>query len=124
MPPKESGSPSTLLTTVKMMVAVAGIFGSFGFFAILQEDLFKKPYGMDAKGKGGEKFKSTFFMMVAERGINALVALVFLLIGGGSKCMVPIAEIGLSGGTQMMAMASSNEVRPASYHLAAPAPPV
>ena len=25
--------------------------------------------------------------------------------------MVPIAEIGLSGGTQMMAMASSNEVR-------------
>ena len=29
-----------------------------------QEDLFKKPYGMDAKGKGGEKFKSTFFMMV------------------------------------------------------------
>jgi len=39
----------------------------------VQEDLFKKEYGADAKGKGGQKFKSTFFMMVAERGINALV---------------------------------------------------
>jgi hypothetical protein len=69
MPPKDAGSgPSAFMTTVKMMIAVAGIFGSFGYFAILQEDLFKKPYGMDAKGKGGEKFKSTFFMMVAERG--------------------------------------------------------
>jgi hypothetical protein len=43
-------------------------------------------------------------------GINALVAVIFLVIGGGSKCRVPISEIGLSGGTQMMAMASSNEV--------------
>ena len=40
---------------------------------VFQEDLFKKEYGADAKGKGGQKFKSTFFMMVAERGINALV---------------------------------------------------
>ena len=94
------------MSSLKMAVAVAGIFGSFGYFALLQaspflflslarslalsfsnlhfqkhiaiaymrdsnppltvaqEDLFKKPYGMDAKGKGGEKFKSTFFMMV------------------------------------------------------------
>lgn len=105
-----------MMATIKMSIAVAGIFGSFGYFAILQEDLFKKQYGADAKGEGGQKFKSTFFMMVAERGINALVAMVFLVIGGGSKCMVPVAEIAVSGGTQMMAMASSNEaLRYVSY---------
>jgi len=105
-----------MMSTIKMAIAVAGIFASFGFFAILQEDLFKKEYGADAKGKGGQKFKSTFFMMVAERGINALVAVVFLVVGGGSKCMVPVREIALSGGTQMMAMASSNEaLRYVSY---------
>ena len=69
--PKEA-KPNPLIATVKIAIAVVGIFGSFGYFAILQEDLFKKPYGMDAKGKGGEKFKSTFFMMVAERGVNSL----------------------------------------------------
>ena len=106
--PKE-GKPNPLIATVKIAIAVVGIFGSFGYFAILQEDLFKKPYGMDAKGKGGEKFKSTFFMMVAERGVNSLVALVFLLVGGGSGCKIPIKEIALSGGTQMFAMAASNE---------------
>jgi len=111
-----SMASACFMSSFKMAVAVAGIFGSFGYFALLQEDLFKKPYGMDAKGKGGEKFKSTFFMMVAERGINALVALIFLIVGGGSKCKVPISEIGLSGGTQMMAMAASNEaLRYVSY---------
>ena len=58
---------------LKLVVAVGGIFFSFSYFALLQEDLFKKPYG-------GERFKSTFFMMVAERGVNAVVALVFLLV--------------------------------------------
>jgi hypothetical protein len=58
---------------LKLVVAIGGIFVSFSYFALLQEDLFKKPYG-------GERFKSTFFMMVAERGVNALVALVFLLV--------------------------------------------
>jgi hypothetical protein len=58
---------------MKLVIAVGGIFGSFSYFALLQEDLFKKQYD-------GQKFKSTFFMMVAERGVNALVALVFLLV--------------------------------------------
>jgi hypothetical protein len=58
---------------LKLVVAVGGIFFSFGYFALLQEDLFKKPYG-------GERFKSTFFMMVAERGVNALVAFTFLMV--------------------------------------------
>jgi hypothetical protein len=42
-------------------------------------------------------------------GINALVAVLFLLVSGTSKCKVPITEISISGGTQMFAMASSNE---------------
>jgi UDP-galactose transporter B1 len=58
---------------LKLVVAVGGIFFSFSYFALLQEDLFKKPYA-------GERFKSTFFMMVAERGVNALVALFFLMV--------------------------------------------
>lgn len=100
-----SGIPKEL----KLIVAVAGIFGSFSYFAVLQEDLFKKTYA-------GEKFKSTFFMMVAERGINALVALMFITIFGGSGLKIPIKEIFISGTTQMLAMAASNEaLRYVSY---------
>lgn len=33
---KAEGGNSTLIATAKMAVAVAGIFGSFGYFAILQ----------------------------------------------------------------------------------------
>jgi UDP-galactose transporter B1 len=94
---------------VKLLVAVGGIFASFSYFAVLQEDLFKKTYA-------GEKFKSTFFMMVAERGINAAVALVFIMIFGGSGLKIPINEIFVSGATQMFAMAASNEaLRYVSY---------
>jgi len=94
---------------LKLVVAVGGIFFSFGYFALLQEDLFKKPYG-------GERFKSTFFMMVAERGVNALVAFTFLMIFGGSGLKVPVGIISVSGATQMLAMASSNEaLRYVSY---------
>jgi hypothetical protein len=69
---------------LKLVVAVGGIFFSFGYFALLQEDLFKKPYG-------GERFKSTFFMMVAERGVNALVAFTFLMVCGYAT---PISSCG------------------------------
>ena len=58
---------------LKLVVAIGGIFFSFSYFALLQEDLFKKKYE-------GERFQSTFFMMVAERGVNALIALVFILV--------------------------------------------
>lgn len=37
-----SGIPKEL----KLIVAVAGIFGSFSYFAVLQEDLFKKTYAV------------------------------------------------------------------------------
>jgi len=39
---KMSGIPKEL----KLIVAVAGIFGSFSYFAVLQEDLFKKTYAV------------------------------------------------------------------------------
>ncbi len=113
---------------IKLALAIGGIFLSFSYFALLQEDLFKKSYA-------GERFKSTFFMMVAERGVNALVAFVFLQVRfplkiassicasiisksnddpcfqilGGSGLKLPIGAISISGGTQMLAMASSNE---------------
>jgi hypothetical protein len=63
----------TMTAAIKLIIAVCGIFGSFSYFALLQEDLFKKEYA-------GVKFKSTFFMMVAERGVNAAVALVFIMV--------------------------------------------
>jgi hypothetical protein len=59
--------------SMKLIIAVGGIFGAFSYFALLQEDLFKTEYA-------GKKFKSTFFMMVAERGVNAVVALVFIMV--------------------------------------------
>lgn len=37
-----SGVPKEL----KLFLAVAGIFGSFSYFAVLQEDLFKKTYAV------------------------------------------------------------------------------
>ncbi|EKX39359.1 hypothetical protein GUITHDRAFT_114557 [Guillardia theta CCMP2712] len=106
-----SGKPESkgAMQSVKVALAIAGIFGSFGYFAVLQEDLFKKSYA-------GQKFKATFFMMVAERGANALVALFFLLIFGGSNLKIPIKEISVSGASQMLAMAASNEaLRYVSY---------
>eukprot|EP00281_Chroomonas_sp_CCMP1168_P031423 CAMPEP_0206247124 /NCGR_PEP_ID=MMETSP0047_2-20121206/19639_1 /ASSEMBLY_ACC=CAM_ASM_000192 /TAXON_ID=195065 /ORGANISM="Chroomonas mesostigmatica_cf, Strain CCMP1168" /LENGTH=329 /DNA_ID=CAMNT_0053672621 /DNA_START=20 /DNA_END=1009 /DNA_ORIENTATION=+ len=94
---------------LKLIIAIAGIFGSFSYFAVLQEDLFKKSYA-------GEKFKATFFMMVAERGVNAAVALVFIMIFGGSGLKIPVWDISVSGTSQMLAMAASNEaLRYVSY---------
>jgi len=89
-------------SALKLIVCVAGIFGSFSYFALKQEDLFKKTYA-------DQKFKATFFMMVAERALNAFVAGFFLLVFGGSGCKIPISWISVSGGTQMFAMALSNE---------------
>ena len=140
---------------IKLALAVGGIFFSFSYFALLQEDLFKKLYA-------GERFKSTFFMMVAERGVNALVAFIFLLVSGppksaefplrarhlrsktrrigrisrspppqilgGSGLKLPIDAISISGATQMLAMASSNEALkyvsyPTQVRIDARAPP-
>ena len=86
-----------------------GIFLSFSVFAVLQEDVYKKAYG-------GEFFKYTFFVLVVERGINALPALAGTRALGGSGLAIPHRDIFNSGVSQMLAMAASNEaLRYVSY---------
>ena len=94
---------------VQLLIASAGIFISFSFFAIKQEDVYKRAYG-------GEYFAYTFFALVIERGINALVALVGMLALGKSGLRIPHLDIFNSGVSQVVAMAASNEaLRYVSY---------
>jgi len=86
----------------KLIFACAGIFLSFSYFAVLQEDVYKKEYG-------GEKFAFTFFALLVERGINAAIALAGIAVFGGSGVKIPYMEIFNSGISQMLAMAASNE---------------
>ena len=103
-------------TELKLIIAVSGIFFSFSYSAVKQEDLYKTSYGTDAEGNGGERFAFTFLALVVERGINALVALVGVLAFGGSGVKIPQLDIFNSGVSQMLAMASSNEaLRYVSY---------
>ena len=98
-------------TELKLAFAVGGIFFSFSYFAVLQEDVYKKKYGEEQ-----EKFAYTFLALVVERGINALVALVGVLVLGGSGLKIPHTDIFNSGVSQMLAMAASNEaLRYVSY---------
>ena len=85
------------------------IFFSFSYFAVLQEDVYKKPYG-------GEYFKYTFVALVAERGVNALIGYAGMLALGRSGLTIPHRDIFASGISQMFAMAGSNEaLRYVSY---------
>ena len=87
----------------------SGIFFSFSYFAVLQEDVYKKDYG-------GERFKYTFIALIAERGINALIAFLGVCCLGGSGLTIPHRDIFVSGVSQMLAMAGSNEaLRYVSY---------
>jgi UDP-galactose transporter B1 len=88
----------------KLAIACGGIFLSFSYFAVLQEDVYKKTYG-----KNNEKFEYTFLALIAERGINSLIALLGMLVLGGSGVKIPHKDIFNSGVTQMLAMAASNE---------------
>ena len=64
----------------------------------------------------GRFFAFTFFALVIERGINALVALAGVLSLGPSGLRIPQLEIFNSGVSQMLAMAASNEaLRYVSY---------
>ena len=56
-----------LPSRVKLVIACSGIFFSFSYFAVLQEDVYKKPYN-------GEYFAYTFLALVCERGVNAAIA--------------------------------------------------
>jgi UDP-galactose transporter B1 len=94
---------------LKLLFACSGIFFSFSYFAVLQEDVYKKEYG-------GEKFKFTFLALLIERGVNALIALAGIMAFGSSGVKIPIGAIFNSGISQMLAMAGSNEaLRYVSY---------
>jgi UDP-galactose transporter B1 len=94
---------------VKLAFACSGIFFSFSYFAVLQEDVYKKPYG-------GEYFKYTFLALVCERGINAAIGALGVMVFGGSGLKIPLLDILWSGTSQMFAMAGSNEaLRYVSY---------
>jgi len=94
---------------IKVTIAVVGIFWSFSYFAVLQEDVYKKEYD-------GHRFTFTFFILLAERTMNSLVAFIGMKAQGTSKTKVPVLEISISGTTQMLAMAASNEaLRYVSY---------
>ena len=95
--------------SVALLLGSAGIFLSFSVFAVLQEDVYKKAYG-------GEYFAFTFFALLLERGINALVALIGMQLLGKSGLQIPHKDIFNSGVSQMLAMAASNEaLRYVSY---------
>lgn len=79
------------------------------YFAVLQEDVYKKEYG-------GEYFKYTFLALVCERGVNAAIGLLGIMILGGSGLIIPKKDVFVSGISQMFAMAGSNEaLRYVSY---------
>ena len=93
----------------QLAIACSGIFFSFSYFAVLQEDVYKKPYG-------GEYFKYTFLALVAERGVNALIGFLGVCMFGKSGLEIPVRDIFVSGISQMFAMAGSNEaLRYVSY---------
>ncbi|KAL1526530.1 hypothetical protein AB1Y20_015239 [Prymnesium parvum] len=89
---------------LSLLFACSGIFFSFSYFAVLQEDVYKKPYG-----EAAERFQFTFLALAVERGVNALIALLGVLLLGSSGCRIPHKEIAASGVSQMLAMAGSNE---------------
>ena len=95
--------------SVQLAIGCTGIFVSFSYFAVLQEDVYKKSYG-------GEYFKYTFLALVAERGVNAAIGLLGMCLFGGSGLAIPHRDIFVSGISQMLAMAGSNEaLRYVSY---------
>ena len=95
--------------SVQLAISCSGIFFSFSYFAVLQEDVYKKEYG-------GEYFKYTFLALVAERGVNTLIGLLGIMLFGGSGLTIPHRDIFVSGTSQMLAMAGSNEaLRYVSY---------
>lgn len=94
------------MESLKLVFACAGIFFSFSYFAVLQEDVYKKDYG---EGDATERFKYTFLALTVERGVNAVMALLAMITLGGSGLKIPVADLFNSGLSQMFAMAASNE---------------
>ena len=103
------GALPEMPSSVAMLIGAAGIFFSYSVMAIFQEDVYKKLYG-------GDKFAFTFFVLVIDRGLNALSALLGIQLLGTSGLKIPLLDIFYSGVSQMFAMATSNEaLRYVSY---------
>lgn len=102
--------PTTMLSReLELIVCCLGVFISFSYFAVMQEDVY-------VVQPNGERFSMTFFALVFERTVNALCALVAIFVFGGSGYKLPLKDIFRSGSTQMLAMAASNEaLRYVSY---------
>ena len=105
---------------LSLIIAVAGVFGGFSYMAVKQEGLYKTKFGVttgaDGKASGGEMFAFTFLALAVERGINALIALLGVIVFGGSGKKIPHMEIFNSGVSQMLAMAAAGEaLRYVSY---------
>ena len=99
----------TMKAALRCAFAVTGIFAAFSYFALAQEDVYKRTHG-------GERFAATFFVLACERLVNVCFAVAGVLACGGSGVRVPHAEIFKSGASQMFAMAASNEaLRYVSY---------
>jgi UDP-galactose transporter B1 len=94
------------LTLTVFVAGIVGVFTAFSFFAILQQDVYKKEYDFNG---AKTKFTQTLFMMACERSINSIVAFVAMTVFGGSGLKVPLQEMTVSGVTQMISMSSSNE---------------
>ena len=137
--------------SVQLAIACCGIFFSFSYFAVLQEDvrarrrrwprsrvrglararvtrllyrashlhrppLARAPAQVYKTEYNGERFRYTFLALIAERGINALIGLLGVMCLGGSGLTIPHRDIFVSGISQMLAMAGSNEaLRYVSY---------
>ena len=93
---------------------VIGVFAAFSYFALAQEDVYKRTYG-------GRRFTATFFVLACERGVNVVFASVGLVVTrtavrGAKAIRTPKGEIFKSGASQTFAMAASNEaLRYVSY---------
>ncbi len=66
---------------LELIVCCLGVFISFSYFAVMQEDVY-------VVQPNGERFSMTFFALVFERTVNALCALVAIFVFGGRRVML------------------------------------
>ena len=79
--------PTTMLSReLELIVCCLGVFISFSYFAVMQEDVY-------VVQPNGERFSMTFFALVFERTVNALCALVAIFVFGGSGYKLPLKDI-------------------------------
>jgi len=105
---KGSEQADSIPAPVKLLICVAGIWGCFLQYGLLQEGIYKY------KSPSGDKFTQTFAMLVLEHGVSSLVALIAMLVFGqrsGLKGldMSVTMQFCVIAGAQSGAKFSSNE---------------